>query len=217
MGEPTRGIVAVGHRIVRGAIELACRQAGVVVVDRVGTASEATTSCRTNRPDLLVLDLELPDADGFSVLSDLQDVRPPILLVVADRADGDLVLRALRFGARGYVTKGDGLRELADTIRRVVAGERALSPDLERDAIRSLGRLARRAREGSELAADLTGRERQMLEMLSLGFTTGQIASRLRISPRTVETHVGSVYRKLGVRTRPEAISRAATLELVRL
>jgi len=212
-----RAVVVAAHRTVRSVIDLACREAGVTVVDTVETAAAATEACRVSGPELLVLDLELPDADGFRVLTDLGDDRPRSVLVLADRADGDLVLRALRLGARGYVTKAEGLRDLAATIRRVVAGERVMTPALEKDAMGALGRMARRAREGAEVEAGLTPRERQVLELLGGGSTIGQIASRLGISPRTVETHVAKLYRKLGVRTRVQAIARAATLGLVDL
>jgi two-component system, NarL family, response regulator DevR len=217
MGDTVRAVVVAAHRSVRGVSELACREAGVTVVDRAGTAAAATEACRSSKPELLVLDLELPDADGFRVLADLDDARPRSVLVLADRADGDLVLRALRLGARGYVTKAEGLRDLAATIGRVVAGERVMTPALEKDAMGALGRMARRAREGADVEAGLTPRERQVLDLLGEGLTIGQIASRLSISPRTVETHVAKLYRKLGVRTRVQAISRAATLGLVDL
>ena len=167
----------------------------MTVVARAETAASAAEACRSSMPELLVLDLELPDADGFRVLDDLADVRPRSVLVLANNADGDRVLQALRVGARGYVMKADGLRDLASTIRRVVAGERVMTPELEKDAIGALGRLARRARESADLEADLTQRQRQVLELLGDGRTMGQIASRLGISPRTVETHVTSLYR----------------------
>ena len=152
------------------------------------------------------------------MLTDLDDAdRPDAVLVLSDHAEGDLVLRALRLGARGYVTKAEGLRGLSGTIRRVLAGERVIAPGMEQDAVLALGRFARRAREGAEVAADLTAREQQVLELLSDGHTMRQIATRLGISPRTVETHVAKVYRKLGVNTRVQAVSRAATLGLVEL
>jgi DNA-binding NarL/FixJ family response regulator len=217
MADAVRAVVVAAHRIVRGAIEIACREAGVTVVDRAETAVSAVGACRTSTPDLLVLELELPDADGFTVLSELGNQRPRQVVVLADSAPGDLVLRALKLGASGYVTKADGLGGLASVIRRVGAGERAMSPALEQDAIRALGVMARRAREGADLAALLTRRERQVLELLSDGLTMSQIASRIGISPRTVETHVSKVYRKLGVRTRVHAVSRAAALGLVEL
>jgi DNA-binding NarL/FixJ family response regulator len=217
MDPQVRAVVAAGHPTVLGVIDLACRDAGVSVVASVSSARAAIDACLAEDPGLLVLDLDLPDADGSRVLSDLEAARPESVLVLSDRADGDLVLRVLRLGARGFVTKAEGLRGLADTIRRVLAGERVIAPGLEQDAVLALGRFAKRAREGAEVAAELTAREHQVLELLSDGHTMRQIATRLSISPRTVETHVAKVYRKLGVRTRVQAVSRAATLGLVEL
>jgi DNA-binding NarL/FixJ family response regulator len=213
-----RAVVSAAHPVVRGVIDLACREAGVTVIADLETAVATVEACRSRRPDLLVLDIELPDADGFQVLSDLDGAHlPAAVLVLSDHTEGDMVLRALRLGARGYVTKSEGLRGLSGTIRRVLAGERVIAPGLEQDAVLALGRFARRAREGADVAAELTSRERQVLELLSDGHTMRQIATRLGISPRTVETHVGKIYRKLGVRTRVQAVSRAATLGLVDL
>jgi DNA-binding NarL/FixJ family response regulator len=217
MDDRVQVVVVAAHRIVRGVIDLACQEAGVAVVERADSAAGAATACRQRRPDLLVLDLDLPDADGFRVLADLGEMRPPAVLVLADRADGDAVLRSLQLGVRGYVTKGDGLRDLAGAIRRVAAGERVMAPELHHGAVTALGELARRARESADVLAGLSNRERQVLEMLSDGLTVGQVAKRLCISPRTVETHVAKLYRKLGVRTRLQAVSRAAALGLVDL
>ncbi len=217
MHPQVRAVVAAGHPTLRGVIDLACRDAGVSVVASVSSARDAIDACLAEAPGLLVLDLDLPDSDGSRVLTDLEDARPESVLVLSDRADGDLVLRVLRLGARGFVTKAEGLRGLAGTIRRVLAGERVIAPGLEQDAVLALGRFAKRAREGAEVAAELTAREHQVLELLSDGHTMRQIATRLNISPRTVETHVAKVYRKLGVQTRVQAVSRAATLGLVEL
>jgi DNA-binding NarL/FixJ family response regulator len=212
-----RAVVAAAHSAVRGVIERACDEADVIVLDRTATAAATTLACRTEQPELLVLDLDLPDADGLRVLEELADDPPPAILVLADRADGDVVLRALRLGARGYVTKAEGLRDLSTSIRRVVDGERVMASGLEQDAIAALGRLARRAREGEAVAAGLTPRERQILGLLAEGHTMQRIGTRLGISPRTVEAHVAKVYRKLGVRTRVQAVARAAALGLVEL
>jgi DNA-binding NarL/FixJ family response regulator len=217
MSDAVSAVVVAAHPTVRRVVENACHEAGVIVVDASGTAAEATAACRSHGPELLVLDLDLPDADGFGVLADLGDLRPPSILVLAERADGDQVLRALRMGARGYLTKAGGLRDLGTTIRRVIAGERVMTPKLEKDAIGALGRMARHAREGADLAASLTTRQQQVLEFLSQGKTVSQIASRLGISPRTVETHVATLYRRLGVNTRVQAVSQAARLGLVDL
>jgi len=87
----------------------------------------------------------------------------------------------------------------------------------ERIAVEELGRLARQAREVSGVRATLTDREIEILELLALGFTVKQVATRLRLSPRTVETHVAKLYRKLGARNRVQAVSRAASLGLIEL
>ena len=210
-------VTTSSHPLLHGVIDLACREAGVEVVARTDTASAAALACRTIRPDLLVLDLDLPDGGALGMLDQLGSLRPPRILVLANKGDGDVVLRALRVGVLGFLIKADALRDLAATIRRVAAGDRAIAPELEAAATAALGRLARRARDAVDVADDLTARQRQVLSMLSHGLTIGQVGSRLRISPRTVETHVGKLYRKLGVRTRLQAVSVAATLGLVDL
>ncbi len=139
------------------------------------------------------------------------------VLALTERLDGDVVLEVLRLGVEGYLDKADGLRTVADAIRRTAAGERVVDPRLEQAAVMALGRFARQAREGSEMQASLTPRERQILTMISRGFTMQQVGTRLGISARTVETHVAKLYRKLGVRTRVQAVSRAARLGLIDL
>ena len=217
MGVSVRVVAAASHPLLHGVIDLACREAGVEVVARTDTASASALACRTIRPDLLVMDLDLPDGGALHMLDELGSLRPPLILVLANRADGDVVLRALRVGVLGFLIKADGLRDLAATIRRVASGDRAIAPELEAEATAALGPLARRARDAVDVADHLTARQRQVLSMLSHGLTIGQVGSRLRISPRTVETHVGKLYRKLGVRTRLQAVSVAATLGLVDL
>ena len=148
MADPVRAVVAAEHPVLRGVIDSACRDAHVTVVAKVETAAATIDACRASRPDLLILDLDLPDADGLRVLADLgEDDRPGAVLVLSDHAEGDVVLRSLRLGARGYVTKAEGLRDLAETLRRVLDGERAIAPALEQDAVLALGRFrAARAR-----------------------------------------------------------------------
>jgi DNA-binding NarL/FixJ family response regulator len=212
-----RAVVASGHGILHRLLERACREAEVAVVAIAPTATGAAEACRAHRPDLLIVDVDLPDADGLQLLRDLGPARPASVLVLADRTDDDLVLRALRLGADGFIKKADGLQHLGETIQRVASGERAVAPDLHAGALRALGRLARRAREAAEIAARLSTRQLQVLQLLSEGMTVGQTATRLGLSPRTVESHVAKVYARLGARTRLEAVSRAAGLGLVEL
>jgi DNA-binding NarL/FixJ family response regulator len=135
-------------------------------------------------------------------------------VVLSDRTDGASILAAMQLGARGYLRRG-ALTGVGAAVRDVAAGRRAIDPALERAAVAALGQLARQAREGSAVQATLTPREREILSMVSQGLTMQQAARRLGISPRTVETHISKLYRKLGVRTRLQAVARAAELGLI--
>ncbi len=222
--QPLRVVIIGGHPVIRGVVRLACGGVeGASVVAEASTLAEAAEVVADARPDLLVLDLDLPDGDGIEFLERLADERstdrepPPRLLVLSDRDDGASVLEALRLGASGYLTKSDGLRGLTTALRRVATGHRVVPPELEERAVTELGRFARQARERAEIETVLTQREREVLVHLAEGLTTQQIARLLGISARTVETHVGKLYRKLDVSSRVQAVSRAMTLGLIDL
>lgn len=215
----TRIVIVAGHPVITGVVRLACEAVGGATIEaELDNGAEALVRVAALDPDVVVLDVELPDLDGAEVLRALrtQGYRGSVL-VLSDRADGAAVLEAMRLGADGFLVKGDGLRHVGDAVRRIVAGERVVDPALEQAAVIELGRFAKQAREGSEMSASLTEREMQILALLSEGLTMQQIGRRLGISPRTVETHVAKLYRKLSVRTRVQAVARAASLGLIEL
>jgi DNA-binding NarL/FixJ family response regulator len=216
---PVRILVAGSHPLIRGVVRVACTQVeGSDVVGDAERAEDVGPAVAALTPDLLVLDLDLDDGKGLSVLGRLRDDGfGGLVLLLADRADGAAVLEALRLGAAGYLPKSEGLRGLAEALRRVVGGERVLTPELERAARSELGRYARQAREGSRAGSNLTEREHDVLTLLAEGLTMRQIGRRLGISARTVETHVAKIYRKLGATTRVDAVARAARLGLLEL
>ncbi len=219
-GEPPIRVLFVDdHPVILGVARLACE--GTDGVEMVGEAEDADGALRLVAdlsPDVVVLDMDLPGDGGSRVLAALRDEGfEGGVLALSDRTDGTTVLDALRLGARGYMEKGAGLRMLGEAIMRTAAGERLIDAELEQSAALELGRFARTARERSEVDAVLTPREREILVFISEGFTMQQIANRIGISPRTVETHVAKLYRKLGVRTRVQAVSRAASLGLIDL
>jgi DNA-binding NarL/FixJ family response regulator len=218
MASPTLQILIVGgHPVILGVVRLACAgHADLEVAGEATTGEGALTLVAGTPADVVVLDLDLADVDGLEVLRKVRlDGFAGAVLILSDRTDGTTVLDAMRRGADGYLTKADGLRQVGSAIRRVAAGERVVDPSLEQAAVFELGRFVRQAREGSEVAGTLTARERQILELLSEGLTMQQIGRRLGISPRTVETHVAKLYRKLAVRTRVQAVARAASLGLI--
>jgi DNA-binding NarL/FixJ family response regulator len=211
-----RIVIAGGHPVVRGAVRLSCiRTEGLAVVEESDDVTAIAEICARLRPHLLVLDVD-GTPDGLTGMRALRErgLDTPVL-VLTDRTDGASVLAALKLGVRGYLGKADGLRRVGDAIRRIADGDRLVAPDLEEAAVMALGRFARQAREGSSVAAALTPREQQILRLISEGHTMHQVGSTLGISPRTVETHVAKLYRKLGVRTRVQAVSRAAQLGLI--
>jgi DNA-binding NarL/FixJ family response regulator len=210
-------LIVGGHPVIIGVVRLACSGHPDLEIAGEATTGEGAISLVSERPaDVVVLDLDLADRDGLEVLRMLRSEGfAGAVLILSDRADGTTVLDAMRRGADGYLTKADGLRHVDSAIRRVAAGERVVDPSLEEAAVFELGRFVRQAREGSEVAATLTARERQILGLLSEGYTMQQIGRRLGISPRTVETHVAKLYRKLSVRSRVQAVARAASLGLI--
>jgi two-component system, NarL family, response regulator NreC len=216
--ETTTVVIAAGHGVVGRVARRACEiEPGLEVVAEVRDETQLLEACRTLHPDVLVLDDRLEG--GEPTLDTLRAVRDEgmavAVVVLTDRVDGAAVLEALRLGVRGYVRKSDGLPGIGSVVRRVADGERAVDPELEQAAVMALGRFAQQAREGSEVEATLTARELEILAMVSRGLTMQQVGRRLGISPRTVETHVAKLYRKLGVRTRVQAVARAAELGLI--
>lgn len=219
-GEGARGariVVADPHPIVRRAIRMSCEPVpGLEIVGEAGSVSELLAAGEAVHPDVALLDVAMEG--GFEAVRELSQRKlAGAIVVLTDLTDGGAVLAALRLGVEGYLIKSSALAVVGEQIRRVLDGERVISPEVEEVAVAELGRFARRAREGTEVRASLTPRERQILVLIGRGLTMRQMATRLEISPRTVETHVAKLYRKLEVRTRVQAVSRAVTLGLIEL
>lgn len=212
-----RLVVADAHPLVRRAVRMSCESTpGLDVVGEADSVAELLAVCEQRHPDIVVVDIALPD--GFEGIRGLTEHRlTGAIVVLTDRTQGSVVLGALRLGVEGYLVKATALATVGRQILRVLAGERVMSPEVEKIAVTELGRFTRLAREGSEVRASLTPREHEILVMISHGLTMRQVATRLGISPRTVETHVAKLYRKLEVRSRVQAVSRAVSLGLVEL
>ena len=216
-GGTARLIVADAHPVLRRAVRMSCESVpGLEVVAEAETAASMLILCEELRPDVAVVDIAF--RDGLHSIRELNDRHlVDVVVVLTDRTDGPSVMDALRLGVEGYLVKSSALPTVGQQIRRVLDGERVISPEVEQIAVRELGMFARMAREGSELRATLTPREHEVLTLIGRGLTMRQMATRLGISPRTVETHVAKLYRKLEVRTRVQAVSRAVALGLIDL
>jgi DNA-binding NarL/FixJ family response regulator len=202
------------HALVRSAVRQALAAPDIEVVAEAASAGEALELAPRVHPDVMLLDINLPGADGLSLLRELAPRLPQtkivMLTVSEDRRD---LLQAVRSGAAGYLTKDLGPAALQRAVRGIKSGDLAMSRGMAADAIRELAAAIRPggrpspSRATSELTS-LSVRELEVLRQLAAGLTDREIAERLGISPRTVETHVGSVLQKLGVRNRAQASER---------
>lgn len=199
------------HALVRAAIRQALAAADVETVAEAATAEEALHLAPQLQPDVLLVDIDLPGMNGLHLVRELA-VRLPdtrIVMLTVSTSERDL-LDAMRYGASGYVTKDLSPEALLRTVRGVHAGELAIP---RRMAARLVGRLLATSRRAPVVADDpalatLSAREQEVLRLLAGGLTDRAIAEALTISPRTVESHVGSILGKLGVRNRADAARR---------
>jgi DNA-binding NarL/FixJ family response regulator len=210
-------LIRAMHPALEGVVRLAASAVGCI--DRIIVVEDddlaAAVGSTPSRP-IVVLDHQ-----HDPTLSDVRSIRAletdPWVVLLIDTGWGGSALGAIRLGVRAFVRVPDALETLPDVIDRVALGERAIPTDLERSAVRELGRSVHQARAASELTPAITARERQVLELLADGCTMRQIGRRLGISSRTVESHVGKLYRKLAVRSRIQAITRGSALGLIEL
>jgi DNA-binding NarL/FixJ family response regulator len=188
----------------------------VVVVGEGGSVAEAVAGIGHLRPDVVLLDVHMPDGGGAEVLRRVRPERPDVVflaLSVSDAAED--VIAVIRGGARGYVTKTISGRELADAVRRVHGGDPVFSPRLAGFVLDAFAQRPGEAPVGDPEVDLLTPRERDVLRLLARGYAYKEIASELFISIKTVETHVSSVLRKTQLSNRYELSRWASDRRLV--
>lgn len=191
------------HPIVRDAFASAIAdEPDLVLVGQAGTASDALRETMATRPEVVLVDLNIPDRDGVELLGALRAQLPDTKLLVLSGYDDDFrVAEALRAGAQGYLVKTSRIEEVIDGIRRVAAGGSPLSAGIAGAVVKAM----RKPTAGGAVGMDaLTTRERQVMQMLASGVSTRETAARLTISPKTVETHRVRVYAKLGCKNAVE-------------
>jgi DNA-binding NarL/FixJ family response regulator len=219
---PATVLIAEGHPEFRDLIRSVCEAS-----DRLQIAAEFSNAGGAvawwerhpvRLPDVVALDLSISGSDGLELAKRLlEDAPETAILGIANVVDDRTVLECLRAGLAGLVERAAGEERLSVALEALTRGEGGFDPGQERAALRQLGRVARQARESSDVAAAITPRELEVLGLISEGLSTRQVASRLNLSPKTVETHIAKLYRKLGARTRVQALSRAVALGLIDL
>ena len=186
----------------------------VEIVGEAGSVAEAAPLIHTLDPDVVLLDVHLPDGGGEGVIAAVAQERPGVKFLALSVSDApEDVIAVIRAGARGYVTKAISGPELTDAVQRVADGDAVFSPRLA-------GFVLDAFRTGEATAVDaeldqLTAREREVLQLIARGYRYKEIAARLHLSPRTVESHVSAVLRKLQLSSRHELTRWAAERRLI--
>ena len=194
-----RVLLVDDHELFRSSLRLRlAHEDGIAPVGDAGTAEQAVSRAHALQPDVILLDLVLPRRSGHDIIPDLLRVSPAArVLVVSSQSQPTSVRQAITVGARGYVTKRAPDTELIEAIRQVAAGKRYVDPDMGAQLV---------VADGKPALEPLSDRERDVLHLLALGYTNQEIAKKLYISVRTVDTHRANIMRKLRLDTRAELV-----------
>ena len=189
----------------RGQADLLNREPDLCVCGEAGTAREAMEAIAKLTPDLVLVDMVLPDKDGLELIKDIQTLNPELpVLAMSMQDESFYAARVLRAGGRGYVMKADGPERLAAAVRTVLSGQVALSPRMAAKILQS--HVGPASQSGSGLEAKLTDRELEVLRLFGEGWSTEEISIRLHLSPKTVDVHRAHIKGKLDLKTTPELL-----------
>jgi len=207
-------LIADDHLIIRQGLRLILEtENDFELVGEASDGAEALSLCRKRKPDVVLMDLRMPNMDGLTAIEMLRVEAPEIAVVILTTFNEDeLMFRGLQAGARGYLLKDTDRSTLFDTIRAAARGETLLKPEI---MARVLSR-ANAPKTESREPIHLTDRELEVLVSVARGERSKEIASHLGISERTVKAHLASIYSKLGVDSRAAAIAVAAQMGLLR-
>ncbi len=209
-------VIADDHEVVRhGLRALLAKQPEMDVVGEAGNGQQAIQVVIETKPDVLVVDLALPDISGLVVIREVRTLSPETKIVVLSMHSSEPhVLEALRSGASAYVLKDTPSEELIEALRRVVAGKKYLSSELSQRAVEAYAQ--DQGAESDDPYHTLTQREKEILELTANGMSSDEIASALSLSRRTAQAHRANVMRKLGIRSQIDLIRFAMKKGLVR-
>lgn len=201
-----RVMVVDDHPMWREAVERDLEAAGFTVVATAATGTEAINRAAATRPQVVVLDLQIPRPNGVEVTATVLQADPSArVLILSASGEQHDVLEAVKAGATGYLVKSASREELVEAVRRVAAGDSVFTPGLAGLVLGEFRRMNSDAHAPSKVAGEqLTERETEILKMVAKGLSYKQIAERLVLSHRTVQNHVQNTLRKLQMHNRVE-------------
>lgn len=212
-----RILIADDHAVTRSGIRILAELEGSIeVVAEAATGAEAVRLCDEVEPDLVLMDLQMPEMGGVEAIGVLRERHPDLpILVLTVHEDEDAVFEAIRAGATGYLPKSASTAEVHEALHAIRDGQTYMPPAIAGLAIRSLSRHIDESGRASKSSGLLTDRETEVLQLLATGLSARNIGGTLGISERTVNTHIGHVYRKLDVNNRVDAIVAGMRLGIV--
>jgi DNA-binding NarL/FixJ family response regulator len=202
----------LARRVVRGVLQ----DAGITVVAEAGTGAQAVELTLFYSPDVVLMDVVMPELDGISATREILRTRPDQPIVLLTSADDDVGLVGLQAGAFGFLNKDLNIDALPRAVAGAAQGEAAITRTMGTRLLEQLRRQPESPTVGMRpVRSELTSREWEVLDLLCERKTTDEVASDLFLSPETVRSHVKSIYRKLGVNSRDDAIARSDELRQV--
>ncbi|HEX5193246.1 MAG TPA: response regulator transcription factor [Solirubrobacteraceae bacterium] len=215
MTDPIRVLVADDQGIVReGLMTLLQAVDGIDPVASAADGADAVRLATRHRPDVVLMDLRMPNVDGVEATRQLRAAQPDTeIVVLTTHADEASIIDALRAGARGYLLKDAGIQEIARAVHAAAAHQSLLDPVVQAKLLDAVATPAAAPRPRS-LPDELTPREAEVLSLIARGLSNGEIAAQLVVSEATVKTHVNHVFAKIGARDRAQAVHYAYTHEL---
>jgi two-component system, NarL family, response regulator DegU len=210
-----RLMLADDHRMLREGLGRSMREQGFDIVGEAGDGAEAVQMAMRLRPDVILMDVTMPEMDGVEACRAIRkDLMSTQVVMLTMHADQEVLASAIRAGASGYLVKDCSTEEIAAAVRMAASGETALSPQLAASMLNEVRKWDKAAAEEERI---VTKREEEVLQLIADGCSTPEVAARLYISQKTVKNHLASIYQKLDARDRTQAVLAAVRMGIVHL